>query len=250
MTGPMTGKTQRAAGLFSRERAQQTFLYSATLPLKQGGGLVFPLGLLGTGYRLDEWQFDRFRANLDQSFLGGRAELQRQAAIAALVFVGLTLCAVLVAVILLLRDPEAFIRVFGPLIEEPILLMLVITAPLAVLFGIMAYPIFRQRARFLDQFPGAPRVSRFAHLQRRLLGWAVGTGINPSVLFFIAIAWVLLAVLWLLLAAIAGDLQAMRLAVGIGYLLMGLGFGSMSWAPWWFRRRHGRPATSEDLGPV
>lgn len=247
----MSEITARKTGLFSQERALQSFLLSSTIPLKEGGGLVFPLGILSKGYRLDEWQFLRYRAALEESFLSKRARVQTRIVIAAGAFLILFSAMLIGAAAFLLVDPKSAVQMFDIVFDNLVLIfVLAVAVPGAALLGAMLYPFWQRRQRLRRDFPEVPEVSRFAYLRRRQLGWAAAIGINPVVFVLIAAAWVALGLAWLLLGLLFDDFDLKRVLMGIFYISLGLFFGGLSWVPWTYHRQHGRNPTAEDLEPV
>ncbi len=229
--------------LSSQEKSLQLMLLSMTVPFRDGGGMVFPLGFPFAGYQLDEWQFERYRSLLDRSLLS--AEMKREGRIVLAVF------ATLVGVIIggsVISFSFAFFEVssYGQNIRQwfPVLWF----APF-VFFVVYSYVFARRYARVVqEQFPGARRTARSAFLRRRILGYIVAKSFRPvrslvMVVFALPLGALLLAAgLWIpiLFYALLGSLL----------LLIAVFQGSLLLVYWSFRRAHGRGPTAEDLQPV
>ncbi len=229
--------------LSSQEKSLQLMLLSMTVPFRDGGGMVFPLGFPFAGYQLDEWQFERYRSLLDRSLLS--AEMKREGRIVLAVF------ATLVGVIIggsVISFSFAFFEVssYGQNIRQwfPVLWF----APF-VFFVVYSYVFARRYARVVqEQFPGARRTARSAFLRRRILGYIVAKSFRPvrslvMVVFALPLGALLLAAgLWIpiLFYALLGSLL----------LLIAVFQGSLLLVFWSFQRAHGRGPTAEDLQPV
>lgn len=229
--------------LSSQEKSLQLMLLSMTVPFRDGGGMVFPLGFPFAGYQLDEWQFERYRSLLDRSLLS--AEMKREGRIVLAVF------ATLIGVIIggsVISFSFAFFEAssYGQNIRQwfPVLWF----APF-VFFVVYSYVFARRYARVVqEQFPGARRTARSAFLRRRILGYIVAKSFKPVrslviVVFALPLGALLLAAgLWIpiLFYALLGSLL----------LLIAVFQGSLLLVYWSFRRAQGRGPTAEDLQPV
>lgn len=247
----MSDTAVKRTGLFSQERQLQNFLLSSTIPLMEGGGLVFPLGILSKGYRLDESQFLCYRAALAESFLSDRTKTHMRIVVATGAFLILVLISLLAMAVFLLANPEAAVEMFDIVFDNVAMIVIsAIAVPGAAMLVALFYPFWQRRQQLRRDFPEAPQVSRFAHLRRRQLGMAAAVGFNPVVFMLIAAAWVALGLAWLILGLLFDDFDLMRVLMGVFYISLGLYFGGLSWVPWSFRRRLGRKPTAEDLEPV
>lgn len=247
----MSGTAEQENSRLSQERALQSFLLSSTIPLKEGGGLVFPMGLFGSGYRLDEWQFLRYHAALEGSFLGKRANAQRRIVVAATAVLVVLCVALIGAAVFLLIDPEAAVGMLDVVFDNIFTITVAaLGIPAAILLGAVFYPLWQRQQRLKYDFPQAPKVSRFAHLRRHQLGWAAAQRFGPVMFFLIGVAWMVLGFAWLLLGLLFGNIDLVHGLQGGSYLVLGVIFTGISWVPWTFRLRHGRNPTTEDLEPL
>lgn len=233
--------------LSRQKTALQIYLLKTTLPLKTGGSLVFPGGLIGGGYRLDEWQFDRYRASLEKTYIGEEGRRRRRWAFGGAVLFGLFAGALIITATFVLTDPEKIDAVGGFLIDHTgfslALFSLALVATLALLF----YPMFRRIRKFREDFPGAPRLSQRAHLSQRMLGHIVRGNFNPGVFLAFAVGWSVIGLAFIALGIVSTQLAPWQSLIGMAYLLLAAAFGAPYWVHRSFHRRHGRAPTAEDL---
>ncbi|WP_193367731.1 hypothetical protein [Pelagibius marinus] len=233
-----------AVGIDARyARALEILLRSTTVPLREGGAVVFPGGFPGRGYRLDAQQFERYRAGLE-SALTGKAGRRLRRWIWVIVFLGLFGLMFGFAAANFLRK--------APLFHSELDAQLPLLGIAAVFIGFLAAIVLlnNRGMAFAREFRPAPRVSRFAHLHRRYLGVVVAQNLKP-------IAQLLLA---LLPAAAAFYLTKVAFASGMPFpLTLFFVLPLLAFAAWrtilvtiyWsFRRKHGRGPTEEDLTPI
>lgn len=250
----MSDTTAKPARLSDRERALQFSLRCATVPFKEGGGIVFPAGLFGLGYRLDARQFDDCRALMEEMNLDDRTKYISRVVNAVLVFTGLVFLAGALAVAFIIFGPGHGIpladAIFDSRLFPPLFPPLVVGGPVVVFLSMIFYPFLQRIARLRCAFADAPRTPRFSHLRRRLLAISVGGVVGPQAFLFIAILWALLGIAWLVLGMVSNYYTHGRVVIGVLNLLLAAAFSSPYWVHWDFRRKHGRAATPDDFGPL
>lgn len=239
----MSESATTVGALSTQERALQRHLLSTTVALKGGGGVVFPRGFLGSGYQLDEWQFDRYRASVDQSMLSPAARTRKRImAGAMLAYIGCLLG--LVFVFPRLQADPVFAPYFG--LWTPLLVVLIAVGGL-----IATLRLLRARAMpYVRELEGVPRVSRFAFLRDRALAMFASGQVNPAALI-IRIALYCGLVIFLLPAdTFARDHLALRTVVGALLLLSAAKRSYFLYVYWSFRREHGHAPKLDDLQPA
>jgi len=236
-------ETDERKRLSSQEKSLQLMLLSMTVPFRDGGGLVFPLGFPFAGYQLDEWQFERYRSLLDRSLLS--PEMKREGRLVLAVFVTLV-CVIIGGSVASFSFSFFENSPYGQNVRQwfPVVWF----APF-VFFVTYSYVFARRYAHAVqERFPGARRTARSAYLRRRLLGYMVAKSFKPlralaMVLFAVPLGALLLAAgLWVPIVFYA--------LFGLMLLLVGVFQGVLLLAYWSFRRRQGRGPTVEDLEPV
>lgn len=227
----------------SQERALQKYLLDTTIAVKGGGGLVFPDGLFGTGYRLDEWQFDRYRAAVDQVMLSTEAAKLKWVMLGAII----AYFAIILALAFLLpemRENAALAPYAGLL--TPIFVVLLATAALLTVFRLV-----RRRAMpFKSLLVDAPRVSRFRSLRARTLALLAAGHVKLPVLYIRIVLYCVLVVVLFTTDLFAEDRPVLRVCVSLLLLLSAARRGYFVFIYWSFRLRHGRAPRPEDLQPV
>lgn len=224
--------------LSAQDRLLQILLLSMTVPFRAGGGLVFPIGFPGAGYRLEEWQFERYRAALD-----GRLRNQwgprgvRRATFALLVLA------------LLISIAFNFFAKQGHLDASlrPWLQILLVLPAAPVLCHTFLFN-YRSWKHFGLHFADAPRVSRAAYLGRRMLGYVVARSLRPAqeAIIVLILAG---AGAWLLRVALRETFIVLYV-IAAGLLLAALFKAWQLFVYLQFRQRHGRAPTRADLAPV
>lgn len=224
--------------LSPQEKLLQTMLLSITVAFREGGGLVFPIGFPGAGYRLEEWQFERYRASLDQRLRNhwgaGRVRLATFG---------------LLALVLLISVAFNFFSKQGYLDEtlRPWLQVLLVIPVAPILAHIFVFN-YRNLRDFEHHFSDAPRVSRAAYLGRRMLGYVVARSMRP-VREMILVLIFAVSGSWLLRIALRETFIA--LYVFAAMLLLAALFKAWQLLVYWrFRHRNGRAPTLSDLAPV
>ncbi|MEO3428673.1 hypothetical protein AAFN88_07430 [Pelagibius sp. CAU 1746] len=236
-------EARKSSRLSPQEKNLQTMLLSMTVPFRDGGGLVFPLGFPFAGYELDEWQFERYRSLLDRSLLS--PEMKREGRVVVAVF--FTLVGVIIG-------GSIFTYSFSLFENSPVgqglrqWFPVVWFAPF-VLFVVYSYAFAQRFARAVqEQFPGARKTSRTAYLRRRLLGYMAAKSFKPLralalVLFALPLGVLMLAAgLWIPVAYYA--------FLGLLLLFVAAFKGCLLLVYWSFRRRQGCGPTAENLKPV
>lgn len=232
---------QETAISTSQQRLLRIKLLSFMVPFRNGGGLVFPIGFPGAGYRLDEWQFDNCRAMLDQRLLSTETRREmRLVRVAFFVLVGLVACGNVVS-FYFFKD-----NIYGDYARQwfPVLWI----APFALL-GIYIYAFnYRSYKHFKQHFADAPRVTRNAYLRRRLLGYIVAVSFNP----INASLLVLIAALSCFLLLTVGLLGAVAFFAILGFLLLFIAvFNSCLLVVYWqFHSAQRHRPTQADLQPI
>jgi hypothetical protein len=225
------------------ETRLQYLLLGTTVPLREGGGVVFPNGFPGLGYRLDEWQFDRYRAGLDRSLLSDAAKKRMRLAIGILV--------IYLALVVFIGYGGAWLRSVALLNSD-----LGNWLPVSVVLLLMTAALYalrltnRPAMRFAEQFKGAPRVSRFAYLRQRGLALLASGLLKPTALH-LRIAFHLGLISFLLFS---DYVAANHPSLGIVVAAM-LAYSTsrrlyICYVYWTFRLRLGRAPTPADLKPV
>jgi len=239
----MSTQSSEPSGPSDQERALQAYLLGTTVPLKDGGGVVFPNGLLGVGYRLDEWQLDRYRSAVDRSMLSPEALRRRKVMIGTLIAYLAVIVAVAFALPLLQRDPD-----FAPYLDvaTPLLVMLVAAGA-----TLTALRFLRSRSmRFTKQLEGASKVGCFAYLRERSLALLISGAAAVPALAIRVVVYGGLAVFLLFSQTFAAEHPALRIVLGVILLFSAAKRAYLLFVYWSFRRRHGRAPTPEDLQPV
>lgn len=234
--------TMRQPGkLSAQERLLRIMLLSFMVPLRDGGGLVFPIGFPGAGYRLDVWQLDKFRALLDRRLLSPETKQEmRRIRVALLVMIGLVACGNAVS-FYFFHD-----NIFGDYARQwfPVLWI----APFALL-GIHSYLFnYKNYTAFKKHFDRAPRVSRSAYLHRRFLGYQVAVSFNPLNASLLALVAALSSVL--LLQTVLSRVVPFFAIVGFLLLFIAVFNSCLLVIYWQFRRIHRRGPNEADLKPV
>lgn len=227
--------------LSPQEKLLQIMLLSMTVPFREGGGLVFPIGFPGGGYRLDEWQFERYCASLDQRLRSHlatwRAGRIRFATLLLLAFA-------LVAAVAF-----NFFSSQGHLDEalRPWLQVLLLIPAVPTLASIFVFN-YRSLQDFDRCFPDAPSVSRTAHLSRRVLAYVAARSIRP---FPEAILVLIFAVSgsWLFSIALRETFISLHLFAA-ALLLVALFKAWQLLVYWRFHRRQRRAPMIADVPPV
>jgi len=216
----------------------QIMLLSTTVPYREGGGLVFPNGFPGAGYRLEEWQFERYRAALDER-VGSQGALNRVR----------TATFLLLGLAFLLSAAYNFLSAQGRVDDalRPWLQPVLVLPAAPILYHIFLH-YYRSWKHFGRHFPDAPRVSRAAYLGRRMLGYVVARPLRPlrETLLFLIFAG---AGGWLLRIALREASIVLYLVAA--WLLLVTLFKSWQLVVYLqFRRSRGRAPTIADLAPI
>lgn len=224
-----------------QEKLLQIMLLSMTVPFREGGGLVFPIGFPRGGYRLDEWQFERYCASLDQRLRSHlatwRAGRIRFATLLLLAFA-------LVAAVAF-----NFFSSQGHLDEalRPWLQVLLVLPAVPTLLSIFVFN-YRSREDFARSFPDAPSIPRTAHLSRRMLGYVAARSIRPVPEAILVLIFAV-AGSWLIRIALRENFFALHLFAA-ALLLMALFKAWQLLVYWQFHRRHRRAPMIADFSPV
>lgn len=236
----MTAATTEPTKLSPEEVALQRYLLGTTIPLKEGGGVVFPGGFFSVGYRLDEWQFDRYRAAVDQTMLSAETRKRKNLMIGILLVYLICVSAIAFAMPQLRES-----RAFAPYLST---LTPLFAAMLAAAATLMALRFLRGRAlAFTRQFEDAPRVSRFAFLNQRAIRMLASGGVKITAVCIRIVIYGGLCFVLLTTDYFANDFQTTRIFVA-GLLLWSITkrlyflFVYCS-----FRIIHGRAPATEDL---
>ncbi len=239
----MSEEANKPPRLSSQEKSLQLMLLSMTVPFRDGGGLVFPLGFPFAGYQLDEWQFERYRSLLDRSLLG--PEMKREGRLVLAVFVTLV-CVIVGGNVVSFTFSFFEDSPYGQTVRQ--LLPVAWFVPF-VFIVTYSYVLARRYAHAVqERFPGARRTARGAYLRRRLLGYMVAKSFKPLRALAIAVFAVPLGAL--MLAAGLWVPVVFYALFGLMLLLIGAFQGVLLLVYWSFRRRQGRGPRAEDLGPV
>lgn len=209
-----------------------------TVPFRDGGGLIFPLGFPGAGYRLEEWQFERYRAALDQRL---RSQWEPHRVRRATL--------ILVILALLISAPFNFLSAQG-LIDESLRswIQILVVMPAAPILCHTFLFYYRSWNHFERHFSNAPRVSRAAYIGRRVLGYVVARSMRPAreAILVLILAG---AGAWLLRVALREPFIFLYL-VAAALLLAALFKAWQLLVYWRFRRAHGRAPMPSDLSPI
>lgn len=239
----MSGEANKPTRLSSQEKSLQLMLLSMTVPFRDGGGLVFPLGFPFAGYQLDEWQFERYRSLLDRNLLS--AEMRREGRLVLAVFVTLV-CVIIGGNVVSFTFSFFEDSPYSQTVRQWLPVMWFVPFVFIVTYS---YVFARRYARAVQQqFPGARRITRSAYLRRRLLGYMVAKSFKPLRALAIAVFAVPLGAL--LLAAGLWVPIVFYALLGLMLLLVGAFQSLLLLVYWSFRRRQGRSPTAEDLQPV
>jgi hypothetical protein len=224
-------------------KALEIVLHGTTVPLKDGGAAVFPNGFPGKGLRLDAWQFDRYRTELEKVMLGQTANrrslLVRTTVLLA--FLGLFLCSA----------AGTFLKT-TPYFQSPLDHILPDLAALVVAFGALAvfFGLQAQAMRFMRQFDGAPALGRFTYLRERVLGTVAAESGKPTALFLVALVPSALAGFFAYIGVTGtGGLIGIAIFV-LPLTLYGAWRLALLYVYLSFYRRHGHAPTLVDLHPV
>ena len=239
----MTGSQTSAKPHSAQVNALRYQMLRTTIPLKEGGGVVFPHGFPGRGYRLDEWQFDRYRGRLDQSMLSDAARMRRRLAIAVLLVVCLALFAGSFG-LPLLKDIPAVAPYLGTWVQ----LILLIVTVLAV--SRVLYSVVHQPTRLLEEIEDAPQVSPFAFLTRRAQGALVSGQVSILAAHINCLMGGLFGAFFLFVAVADISASSESLVLALLASLWTAHPILLCYAYWRFRLRHGRKPTAGDLEPV
>lgn len=228
----------RQVPLSPQDRLLQLLLLSMTVSFREGGGLVFPIGFPGTGYRLDEWQFERYRAALDRRLRSQSGPRDVRRATFALVVLAL-----------LVSIAFNFFAKQGHLDESlrPWLQILLVMPAAPILCHTFLF--YYRSLKYLEHhFGDAPRVSRAAYLGRRMLGYVVARSLRPAqeAILVLILAG---AGAWLLRVALRETFIVLYL-VAAALLLAALFKAWQLLVYLQFRQRHDRAPTRTDLAPV
>ena len=154
------------------EQRLQRLLLDTTLPLREGGGIVFPKGFPGRGLHLDAWQFDRYRAELDQAVLDKGARKRGRAAVAVSLF-----CTLLLLILILGRDwveeTLASVEILGQVVVP---LLIIALAGAFFIVGVVQKRDFT----FVRGYVDAPKVGRFVFLYHRALRLLAAGAARPT----------------------------------------------------------------------
>lgn len=220
----------------------QHLLLGTTVPLAAGGGVVFPKGFPFRGLQLDEWQFDRYCAELDQVVLS--AAERRRTRIG--MFVSLS-CLVILCLLIFARPwvKEAFDWLNA---GQAYAASIVVVALIAITFSLGLHR--RSDFRFARKYADAPRVGRFDFLYARGVRLLASGFSKPSSLAF----WLAVSVA-AMVALYVSDYFAehhtlLRLTVLVMLLYGALRRIFMLGVYLRFRLRHGRAPGPEELKPL
>jgi hypothetical protein len=227
----------------SQEKLLQYRLLGTTVPLKQGGGAVFPGGFPGKGYLLDDWQFDRYRAQLDRTTLSDEAGRRGRLLFVLLLLLvgGLVLAAF--ALPELKSNPR-----YAPYMDSWL--------PLALLFLVAFGGSRLLRSLVLPAGPaaseldGAPRVSRFAFLGRRALGMLASGQVSVVACHLRAFVGGFACLLILPGALLADGTPVESILLLVVFFLWASRAAFFCFTYWRFRLGRGRAPTPADLKPV
>lgn len=239
----MSEAAEAAQQLSGQERALQKFLMGTTVTVKGGGGFVFPRGFFGIGYRLSEWQFDRYRAAVDQTMLSAEAAKRKKVMFGAVVIYFVVILAVSFSLPKMQADPALapYVGLWTP----------IITVLLAAAALIAVSRLVRRRAMpFMQHLEDAPRVGRFTFLRERALALLASGHVRLPVLYIRILLYCALVVVLLATNLFAEDRPALRIGVSLLLLLSTAQRMFFVLVYWSFRRRNGRAPRLDDLQPV
>jgi hypothetical protein len=225
------------------ETRLQYILLGTTVPLMEGGGVVFPKGFPGKGYRLDDWQFDRYRAGLDQTMLSDAAKKRTRLAIGVLLLYFVLIFAAAQGTAWL-RETALYNSDLIALLPVPLFLIVVA----GTLFAL--HVTNRPTMRFAEQFQGSPRVGRFAFLRQRAIALFASGLVKPAVPH-LRLAINLAIVFFLFSSAYIAENHPYG-AIIVALLLVYSTFKRLylCYVFWSFRLAHGRAPKPADLKPV
>ena len=220
----------------SSEDVEQSFRNANVLSCRQGGGVVFPSGLLGTGFRVDQQTFERYGADLAEnptsvSPLKSKLVTAGYFAVALAFVFGMVLSGESIAV--------------PPLYWADLVFLVAVSA--YTLHKVLA--VHRGARDFLLRYSAVGIVRPGAFLRRRLLG-LIAAGVHniwrslfsASIFLFIGLGqsrfWEIETAPW----------SWTLLSFGV----MAIGFVALCFvlAHIGFRLLHGRPPSTDDLEPV
>lgn len=235
-----SSKQMAPAKLSGRERAQLFLIATTTLPLREGGGIVFPRGFPGKGFRLDEWQFDRYRAAMERTLLGEDSKRRTKLVLSVYLLYG----ASMLFVVLFgaqLRSSAMFADYYGQWL--PLAIVLLASAALILV------PRFVRKKAYGFTGPivaGAPSVGRFAFRRERILRiFACGT-VNVRTLLIVSSLFVFVATSFLLFAVFGATRPTVFILLSLLCLLLISRRIYWLYVYWRFRLARGRgPAADE-----
>lgn len=204
--------------------------------------MVFPNGFPGPGYRLDEWQFERYRARLDRGTLGKAARPFR--------YVGVFVMAVGLLAIVTASYGAPLLEPLGVSFDSwDLIRLLVISVAVAwTLQRVMRWQL-PQEARS-QIFDDCPKVSRFAFLPRRVLGMIASRQVSMRGQHLRLLIAGGLGLLLLTLCITGNQFGSENFFLAAILLIWATRPAFFCWVYWHFRLTHGRAPTSEDFPPV
>ncbi|GAB4354718.1 MAG: hypothetical protein Kow00114_04670 [Kiloniellaceae bacterium] len=232
----------RPQELSSQEQLLLYHLLSCTVPFKEGGGVVFPDGFPGVGYRLEDWQFERYRARLHLSVLGNAGQGHQGVALLLLIIIALAI----------------FAATFGARMLEPLELgldnwdmirLLVISVAVAWTMQRVMRMQVPEEARS-KPFEECPKVRRLAYLPRRALGMIASGRISMKGQHLRMLVGGSLGLLLLALGITESEFRRENLFLAAMFLAWSIRPAFFCWVNWRFRLARGRAPTREDLEPV
>lgn len=225
------------------EKAFLNALHRSTLRAQQGGGIVFPYGFPCIGYRLDDWQFDRYCAGLEDAILGAAGRKRAKAA-----FWIINLCLIGVFVLAVAVN---FIQDAGVLVLENDTWLRMAAILVPVTCAIAGYIMLNNQAlAFARPFRKAPRVGRFAYLRARWLGALAAQGKGVVTLHLFALVPLTFAAYLIWLALTPSNYPLVLSLFFVPLLAYATWRFVLLFLYWSFHRRYGRMPTTEDLEPV
>ncbi len=237
----MSETTAKPARPSPMERTLRIMYLSFMVPIRGGGGLVFPIGFPGPGYRLAAWQFDKYLATLDRRLLGAAMKREsRMVRLALLAIIGLVVGANVISYQLFKDSVHGdYARQWFPHLW---------VAPFALLGLYIFFFNYRNWSHFKQYFAEAPRVSRFAYLRRRWLGYLVAVSFNPISASLQAVVAFPVGLL-LLIVGLFGAITFYAL-IGLVFMIIAVWNSSLLVIYWRLRRAYGRRPTEADLEPI
>jgi len=228
----------------------QYFLLGSTIPFKEGGGVVFPHGFPGVGYRLEDWQFERYRARLDRTMLGEAARKRWRILFFSLIVLAIAVFAISLGAPFISNHPAV-----APLLDRwgisfdpwPLFMILIISA---VVFRRIQRTLVMRQPEQSQPFEGAPQVSRFAYLPRRVLGMIASGQISQTAQHLKLLLGGGLSLVLFLLGLSGSEFRGENFFLAAILLIYALRPSCFCWVYWQFRLRHGRAPTPIDLKPV